>query len=189
MELPGKDEYQEPSFQSHPPAFRDLLNRWLKKCIGIIPSFRVPNPPEAGIPILRRRRPLLILASLAAQACLTAAVHSQPPPPGRNLASLVYLDGKNVENNAQIYLRKDQLVILEMYDLQPNSQVKLTLPKSSPRPTRRYYQTDERGSMKEILFFPRAQSPIRCMLRFVTRDGASKHLVFHLKPIWDPALP
>jgi hypothetical protein len=115
--------------------------------------------------------------------CLPACLWSQTPQLGQNLASLVYLDGKNVVENAQFKLQKDQFLSLETYDLQPNSEVELTTQQNGFPLVRKTYRTNDMGAMKDILFFPKAKSNIRCIMRFMTQNGEEKRIVFHLKPV------
>lgn len=132
---------------------------------------------------MRRWNTNTVLVWMAIQFCLTVSLWSQAPQLGQNLASLVYLDGKNVIDNAQFYLQKDQFLSLETYDLQPNSTVELTTQQNGFGVVKKRYQTNDMGAMKDILFFPKAHSSIKCVLRFVTQNGAAKHIVFHLKPV------
>jgi hypothetical protein len=115
--------------------------------------------------------------------CLAASLWSQAPQLGQNLASLVYLDGKNVVENAQFKLQKDQFLSLETYDLQPNSEVELTTQQNGFPLVRKIYRTNDMGAMKDILFFPKAKSNIRCVMKFMTQNGEEKRIVFHLKPV------
>ncbi|MFN8393400.1 MAG: hypothetical protein U0176_01860 [Bacteroidia bacterium] len=116
--------------------------------------------------------------------CLAAGrVYCQTPQIGQNLASLVYLDGKNVIENAQFAVHREQFLSLETYDLLPNSSVELTTQQNGLPLEKKTYHTNDRGSMKDILFFPKAKSSIRCVLRFSTQNGEEKRVVFHLKPI------
>lgn len=113
----------------------------------------------------------------------TGRVYAQAPQIGQNLASLVYLDGKNVIENAQFAVHREQFLSLETYDLLPNSAVELTTQQNGFPLEKKTYQTNDRGAMKDILFFPKAKSSIRCVLRFNTQNGEEKRVVFHLKPI------
>ena len=115
--------------------------------------------------------------------CLATSLYSQTPQIGQNLASLVYLDGRNVIENAQYNLQRDQLLSLETYDLLPNSSVELSTSQSSGGSTKKVYQTNEKGAMKDILFFPKARSTIRCVIKFKAINGEDKRIVFHLKPV------
>lgn len=124
-----------------------------------------------------------VLVSAAMQICLAASLWSQSPQIGQNFASLIYLDGKNVVENAQFPVNKDQFLSLETYDLQPNSSVELTTQQNGFPLVKKVYQTNEKGAMKDILFFPKAKSSIKCIVRFVTQNGQEKRLVFHLKPV------
>jgi hypothetical protein len=131
------------------------------------------------------RRPTTWIRVLltAAGLCLAGSLWSQIPQYGQNLASLVYLDGKNVVENAQFKLQKDQFLSLETYDLQPNSEVELTTQQNGFPLVRKIYRTNDMGAMKDILFFPKAKSNIRCVMRFITVNGEEKRIVFHLKPV------
>lgn len=100
-----------------------------------------------------------------------------------NFASMIYLDGKNVIENAQFPVNKDQFLSLETYDLQPNSTVELSTQQNGFPLVKKVYQTNERGAMKDILFFPKAKSNIKCVLRFMTQNGQEKRVVFHIKPV------
>lgn len=113
----------------------------------------------------------------------TGRVSAQTPQIGQNLASLVYLDGKNVVENAQFGIHREQFLSLETYDLLPNSAVELTTQQNGFPLEKKTYHTNDRGAMKDILFFPKAKSSIRCVLRFSTQNGEEKRVVFHLKPI------
>lgn len=132
---------------------------------------------------MRPTRSVLLLAVMANTFCLSYALWSQAPQLGQNLACLVYLDGKNVVENAHFHLQKDQFLSLETYDLLPNSQVEFTAQQKGFPLEKKVYHTNANGAMKDILFFPKARSSIRCVLRFVTQNGEEKRLVFHLKPV------
>lgn len=125
----------------------------------------------------------LIVMILAMQTCLLDPLLSQTPQLGQNLASLVYLNGKNVVENAQFSLQKDQFLSLETYDLQPNSTVELTTQQNGVALVKKQYKTNDMGAMKDILFFPKAHSTIKCILRITTQNGEEKRIVFHLKPV------
>jgi hypothetical protein len=125
----------------------------------------------------------LRLVIVALWMCLGGFLHAQAPQIGQNLASLVYLDGRNVIENAQFNLQRDQLLSLETYDLQPNSTVELSIQQNGFPLTKKVYQTNEKGAMKDILFFPKAKSSIRCALKFHAINGEEKRIVFHLKPV------
>ena len=120
---------------------------------------------------------------VAIYMCLGGFLYAQVPQIGQNLASLVYLDGHNVIENSEYSLQRDQLLSLETFDLQPNSTVELSAQQNGMPLTKRSYQTNQNGAMKDILFFPKARSPIRCVLKFHTINGEEKRIVFHLKPV------
>lgn len=131
-----------------------------------------------------RRTILSCVACIGALSlCLVMPLSAQTPQIGQNLASLVYLDGRNVVEGAQFNLQKDQLLSLETYDLLPNSSVELSAQQKGIPLTNKTYQTNEKGTMKDILFFPKARAPIRCVLKFQTIDGEEKRLIFHLRPV------
>jgi hypothetical protein len=132
---------------------------------------------------MRRSTTRVLLVIAALQFCMLGNLWSQTPQLGQNLASLVYLDGKNVVENAQFHMQRDQFLSLETYDLQPNSQVELTTQQNGLPLVKKVYQTNDKGAMKDILFFPKAKSSIRCVMRFVTQNGEEKRIVFHLKPV------
>lgn len=119
---------------------------------------------------------------MAMLVALPALLWSQAPTYGQNLASLVYLDGRNVIDNAEFPLERDQLLSLEVYDLLPNSSVELVAQQGASTLMKKVYATNIKGAVKDILFFPKARGDIRCVLRFQTIDGMEKRVVFHLKP-------
>ena len=129
--------------------------------------------------IVSQQRWFLIVAL---QLCLAFSAFAQAPQLGQNLASLVYLDGKNVVENAVFYVQKDQFLSLETYDLQPNSTVELTIQQNGHGAIKKDYETNQMGAMKDILFFPKAKSSIKCVVRFITQNGEQKRVVFHLRP-------
>lgn len=115
--------------------------------------------------------------------CLAGRAFSQTPQIGQNLASLVYLDGRNVIEDAEFNLQRDQLLSLETFDLLPNSTVELSTQQNGFPLTKKLYQTNQNGAMKDILFFPKARSSIKCIIKFKTINGEEKRIVFHLKPV------
>lgn len=123
------------------------------------------------------------MAAVAMWICLCGVLRAQTPQIGQNLASLVYLDGRNVVENAEFKLQRDQLLSLETYDLLPNSTVELSAVQKGVPLAKKVYQTNEKGAMKDILFFPNAHVIIRCVLKFQAINGEEKRIVFHLKPI------
>jgi hypothetical protein len=131
---------------------------------------------------MQRYRPFRILLLGAILICLAGSLYTQTPHVGQNLASLVYLDGRNILENAQFNLQRDQLLNLETFDLLPNSTVTFTT-QNGAASTKKVYQTDANGAMKDILFFPKARSTIKCVLKFQTINGEEKRVVFHLKPV------
>ena len=115
--------------------------------------------------------------------CLCGNAFGQTPQIGQNLASLIYLDGRNVVENAEFNLQRDQLLCLETYDLLPNSTVELSAVQKGVPHAKKIYQTNEKGAMKDVLFFPKAHVSIRCTVKFQAINGEEKRIVFHLKPI------
>jgi hypothetical protein len=132
---------------------------------------------------MRSRTTSRVLCFGALWMSLALSLYAQTPQIGQNLASLVYLDGRNVIENAQFNLQRDQLLSLETYDLLPNSTVELSTSQASGGSTKKVYQTNEKGAMKDILFFPKARSTIRCVIQFKAINGESKRIVFHLRPV------
>jgi hypothetical protein len=132
---------------------------------------------------MRQATTRILFVCVAMQICLAGLLFAQNPQIGQNFASMIYLDGKNVIENAQFPVNKDQFLSLETYDLQPNSTVELTTQQNGFPLTKKVYQTNERGAMKDILFFPKAKSNIKCVLRFMTPNGQEKRIVFHIKPV------
>jgi hypothetical protein len=132
---------------------------------------------------MRRATTRIVLVFAAIQFCLISLLWSQTPQIGQNFASMIYLDGKNVVENAQFPVNKDQFLSLETYDLQPNSSVELITQQNGFPLVKKVYQTNERGAMKDILFFPKAKANIKCVVRFITLNGQEKRIVFHIKPV------
>ncbi len=132
---------------------------------------------------MRSRTTSRLLCIGAIWMSLTLSLYAQTPQIGQNLASLVYLDGRNVVENAEFNLKRDQLLSLETYDLLPNSTVELSAVQKGVSLTKKVYQTNEKGAMKDILFFPNARVAIRCVLKFQAINGEEKRIVFHLRPM------
>lgn len=114
--------------------------------------------------------------------CLGWKAFAQTPQVGQNLASLAFIDRKNILEDAEYPIQRDQFIPFETYDLQPYSTVKLVASQKGIPIFNKEYQTNEAGSMKDMLFFPKAKNPIRCVLHIVTQNGTERKIVFHLKP-------
>jgi hypothetical protein len=124
----------------------------------------------------------LLVIGWAILIALSARGWAQTQNVGQNMACLLYLDGKNLIEDAHYPLENDQLISLETYDLLPYSPVELTALQKGVPIFKKSYPTNEKGAMKDILFFPKARSAIRCTLHFTTKNGESKKLIFHLNP-------
>lgn len=98
------------------------------------------------------------------------------------MASLAFIDRKNILEDAEYPIQKDQFIPFETYDLQPYSTVKLLASQKGIPIFTKEYQTNEAGAMKDMLFFPKAKNPIRCVLHIVTQNGVERKIIFHLKP-------
>ncbi|HHG83923.1 MAG TPA: hypothetical protein ENJ82_04175 [Bacteroidetes bacterium] len=105
---------------------------------------------------------------------------------GQNLGSLIYLDGVNVLNQAEIDMKKDQLMLLETFDLMPSSNVTVRAKNGASRPFEGAYTTDANGAIHEILFFPKKRGKIKCTLTYTTKNGKNRKHHFTLKPAFLP---
>lgn len=102
---------------------------------------------------------------------------------GEKRGSLIYLDGVNILNQAEIDLKKDQLLLLETFDLMPQSNVQV---RARSGPTGNFHETfltDDNGAIHEILFFPKKRSKIKCTLWYTTKDGKDRKHNFSLQPV------
>ncbi|MEM7039788.1 MAG: hypothetical protein AAF570_22640 [Bacteroidota bacterium] len=102
---------------------------------------------------------------------------------GQSIGSLVYIDGKNIVQHAQITMMRDELLSLECYDLQPNSEVHIKAVKGSKKVMEETITTNGRGAAKQILFFPKAKSKLKCSVRYTSKNGKKKKIDFQLKPV------
>lgn len=115
--------------------------------------------------------------------CLSC-VYAQPARVGQNVGSLVYIDGMNVTQSAELKLNRDQILRLEAYDLKPHSTITFRAQKRGLKIFQESYKATHRGDMKAILFFPKANSKIRCTVHYVAENGKKKKLQFGMKPAW-----
>lgn len=124
----------------------------------------------------------LFFAFWAILFCLMGKVWAQPPQVGQNLASLVYLDNKNILQDGEYFIQKDQFISFETFDLQPYSTVLLVGSRKGVPKFRKEYHTNQAGNMKDYLFFPKVNGTIRCVLHIVTQSGTERKILFYLKP-------
>ena len=129
------------------------------------------------------RRLRLHIAMIFMLVLAFGAAKAQIPQLGQNLASLVYIDGKNVVQDAEFALGRDQLLNLETYDLLPNSEVEVKATSKSSKNYKETFTTNQKGALKKILFFPKAKSTVKCVIQFTTQNGQPKKLKFQLKPV------
>jgi hypothetical protein len=109
-------------------------------------------------------------------------VWTQTPQVGQNLASLVYLDNKNILQDGEYFIQKDQFISFETFDLQPYSTVVLTGSARGLSGFHKEYHTNQDGNVKDFLFFPKVKREMRCVLKIVTQSGVERKIVFFLKP-------
>lgn len=108
--------------------------------------------------------------------------HGQMKTIGQSIGSLVYVDGMNVVENAVILLHTDDLIRLEAYDLHPYSKVDFKAVSPGLKTVTETFNSNHSGSMKEILFFPKARAKIRCQVKYLSKNGKKRKLLFTLKP-------
>jgi hypothetical protein len=102
---------------------------------------------------------------------------------GQSIGSLVYLDGVNVLEKAEITLKRDDLLLLEAFDLQPQSSFDFRAKSGPSTVSKETFTTDQSGALHQILFFPKNHSRLKCYVKYTTKNGESRKLQFELKPI------
>lgn len=112
-----------------------------------------------------------------------STAYSQWGNVGQNFGSLVYLDGVNVLDEAEITLKRDDLLLLEAFDLAPQSSLDFRAKSGPSTILKETFTTDDSGALHEILFFPKNNSRLKCQVKYVTKNGESRKLQFELKPI------
>lgn len=98
--------------------------------------------------------------------------------------SHLYLDGKNILHNSQIDLRRDDLLRFAVYGVASNSSVSFKAFRGSIRIHHQTYNADGVGTVKEILFFPKAKSRIRCVVEYTTKNQETRKIEFVLDPVY-----
>lgn len=102
---------------------------------------------------------------------------------GQTFGSLVYLDGVNVLDKTEITLKRDELLLLEAYDLKPQSTFEIKAKSGPSTVLKASYTTDGSGALHEILFFPKNNSRLKCVVKYTTKNGEARSLEFELKPV------
>ena len=86
--------------------------------------------------------------------------------------TLLYLDGKNITGRAKFELKRDDLIRFDAYGLLAGSSLTLEARKNGLKFFNEIYESNARGEIKTILFFPRARTRIKCTVYYTTKNGA-----------------
>ncbi|MEM0999169.1 MAG: hypothetical protein AAGN35_19090 [Bacteroidota bacterium] len=112
-----------------------------------------------------------------------AMIYGQNDNLGQNFGSLIYLDGVNVVPKSEITIMRDQLLLLEAFDLKPATMVDFRARSGPLTVLKATYPTDDSGAMHEILFFPKRNNRLRCQVKYTTKNGQLRKLEFDLKSV------
>ncbi len=97
--------------------------------------------------------------------------------------TLLYLDGKNITRRAKFELKHDDLIRFDGYGLLAGSSMQLEARKNGVKVYDEVFESNSRGEMKTILFFPKAKSRIKLTAYYTTRNGRERKVSFYLDPV------
>lgn len=119
----------------------------------------------------------LILLSVLMMSLLWASAQV------RGEGTLLYLDGKNITGRAKFELKNDDLLRFDAYGLLAGSTIRLEAKKNGVRIFGENFESNARGEMKTILFFPKARARIKCTAYYTTKNGRERKINFFLDPV------
>lgn len=126
-------------------------------------------------PIQNQLAKLLLLT--AAFFCFNALLAHGPADLSKK-GSLVYIDGKNVLEDATVRIRMEKPFSLEAYDLQPGSTITFSAKKHYKE-----FKVNDLGFISQLIFIPKKAKKLKCTVTYVTKSGMEREVDFIVTPI------